>query len=930
MTASSEQHLCEYCSQVNNLVLRSPDKSDESFGPAQIASYLKLPGSKRSEKEAYGQLTEPSTACYFGPSLATIIAQKLSCALCRAISGVIEGRREFHGTLKRRIGLRFVTKSGYTSDARNPWDYGDERLAGHQSPSSFRVERQYGVTGLGIDVETVPGSGVIPETASVGLRVYKPAGLLKLETDSEATHSILEQLDKACPGTEIESSISEKSIGLVKDWLAHCVENHSKSERHPCDRTVSGYRLDDSTDTSQLPTRLIAVNPHGAPRLVETKSIAGRYLALSYRWGTVTEDTWRLKKANLEQSLHQLPYTLLPSTIRDAIELTRCLDFEYLWIDSCCIIQDDDEDWTREAATMQAVYQNATMTIAILGDRDSHSGFLDQSRTAPAVEIPWLDEDGKKITTVFVSEDLPFLKAKNRLECMTGLEQELSESSWSTRAWTFQEQMLSRRTLYVGQQQLYFECRSGEHSEDNFDQNIKASSSKQLFMSTLDTDFTSALSSYLKNPERWGTSSWMSKIATWSHDTIMQAQRKYFKLDIAQKGINIDRLLYDYTSRSLTYQSDKLIAFDGLANAIATRSGQAFNVGLWTNKIAKSLFWWLADGPEKPASTLIAPTWSWASRNGRIKGYDTELVTNDDMQVERKHADFGAFDGALKEVQILDGNFLVADERGAKHVSLQLKALCLKTPCFTEPASQYALTWKQLQEDVRLWSSANTSWDPQYSHLLFAPAEYSPGSKSGLQKKTRGDKRHCPQCHCLFDDMDELRSLSHMERCLKNESVEDHPYDSSPKALIGAAYFDEPQKIPPSFEVVLLWVARSLNTYYSDSIWPDLYRMGAEAIALSDEYEARYGWTRLKRSDKEILGFQGLRVNMSMDDIGSGPAFVSKTNPRIYFCLLVEPTQIEGTYRRCGVALTYWINGAKGSGGLPLRPNCTEKNLTLV
>ena len=686
MIASIEQHLCNYCSQVNNLVLRGPDKSDERFKD------LILPRFKKSKKEADGQPTASLTACYFGPSLGTVLRQKHSCALCQAVYKVLEGRREFQGSLDRRIALRFVTKSGYTSDGRNPWIYSDERLTNHRLASRFRVERQYGIAGLGIDLETVPGSGVISEAASIGLQVYKPAGLLNLETGSEATRGVIEKLDKACPRTEIEVSISAKTIGLVKEWLADCVENHSNSKTNQCDQTVSGYRLDDSTDRSHLPTRLIAVNPKGAPRLVETKGRVGSYLALSYRWGIVTEDTWRLRKANLEQSLQQLPYALLPSTIRDTIELARRLDFEHVWIDSCCIVQDDNEDWVREVATMQGVYQNATMTIAILGDRDSHSGFFDRGRTAPTVEIPWLNEDGKKIATVFASEDFPFLRPENRVECMTDLEQELSKSPWSTRAWTFQEQMLSRRTLYVGQQQLYFGCRKQKRSEDGFDQIVKTSSPKQLFMEALDTDATIALSNLLKKPMLWDTPSWMNTILANGQDLIMQVQRKYLRLDVAQMKINVDGLLHDYTSRSLTYQSDKLVAFEGLANAIATRSGQAFNAGLWTNKTAKSLFWWLADGPEEQGSSLCAPTWSWASRDSSIKGYDTELITNDDMKAERKHADFGAFDGALKEVKILDGNFLIADQLGAKHVSLQLKARCFKTPCSTEPASRYLLT----------------------------------------------------------------------------------------------------------------------------------------------------------------------------------------------------------------------------------------------
>ena len=922
--ASAEQRLCDSCNRVNNLVLRAPEKSDEASGPDQAASFLKHFVLKESKEAKEG--------AYFGPSLGTVLVQRHFCPLCQVVYRILRGRPEYPGSLERRVALRLVTKSGYRSDARKPWTYSDDQLEKYESGNNFRVEQHYGVAGLGIDLETAPSSGAILEKASIGLRVYKPADLHNPETDSNTTNSALEQLNKACPRTEVEAGISAKTVELAKEWLSECVNTHSTSAspHDQCDQTVSGYRLDDNTDGSHLPTRLIAVNPEGAPRLVETNGIVGRYLALSYRWGTVTEDTWRLRKANVQESLQQLPYALLPSTIRDAIEFTRRLNFEFVWIDSCCIVQDDNEDWAREAATMQTVYQNATMTIAVLGDRDSHSGFFERGPGAPAIEIPWLSDDGKKVAHVFVSDDLQFRRPEGRNECLTGLEQELSQSPWSTRAWTFQEQMLSRRTLYVGQQQLYFECRNQRLSEDGFDRIIKAESPRQAFMLKLRTDFTTAISSYMKDPKSWGTPSWIAKIVTKGHDPMMELQRKHLKVDIAQTKLNVDSLLHNYTSRNLTYPSDRLIAFEGLARAIATRSGQEFNAGLWTNKIAKSLFWWLADGPEARPASLRAPTWSWASWDGSVKGYDTELDTNDDMRVERKHVDFGAFDGAFKEVEILQNNPLVADHPGAKHVSLRLKALCFKLACSTEPALQFPSTWKQLREDVRLWSSANSSWDLRYCRLLFAPVDGDIAPKGWLRRKARRPRRRCPQCPHLLDNVDERRAFSHLERCLGHEPTDDRPCNDCPGILMGAAYFDEPREVPPSFELVLLWRTRSVNTVVRHSTsGPGMYEKGAQGLTAVGGNRGQYGWTELKRSDAAVLGFEGHDVRMSMDDVGSGPAFMATSNPKIYFCLLVEPTQVEGSYRRCGVALTYSIKGVKGAG-LPLHHNCTEKELTLV
>ena len=41
--------------------------------------------------------------------------------------------------------------------------------------------------------------------------------------------------------------------------------------------------------------------------------------------------------------------------------------YSYLWIDALCIIQEDVEDWTKEAAMMDAGYAGAAFTISAVG-----------------------------------------------------------------------------------------------------------------------------------------------------------------------------------------------------------------------------------------------------------------------------------------------------------------------------------------------------------------------------------------------------------------------------------------------------------------------------------------------------------------------------------------------------------------------------------
>lgn len=39
-----------------------------------------------------------------------------------------------------------------------------------------------------------------------------------------------------------------------------------------------------------------------------------------------------------------------PKTFLDAILISKYLGFQYLWVDSLCIIQDSAEDWGKESS----------------------------------------------------------------------------------------------------------------------------------------------------------------------------------------------------------------------------------------------------------------------------------------------------------------------------------------------------------------------------------------------------------------------------------------------------------------------------------------------------------------------------------------------------------------------------------------------------
>mgnify|MGYP005989207325 CR=1 FL=1 len=83
---------------------------------------------------------------------------------------------------------------------------------------------------------------------------------------------------------------------------------------------------------------------------------------------------------------------LLPKTFQDAMEVARFLEGRYIWIDSLCIIQDNNADWEENAVVMGDVYQNTYLTLSATASSNSSEGLFRARPSATilqcAVEVP--------------------------------------------------------------------------------------------------------------------------------------------------------------------------------------------------------------------------------------------------------------------------------------------------------------------------------------------------------------------------------------------------------------------------------------------------------------------------------------------------------------------------------------------------------------
>jgi hypothetical protein len=223
-----------------------------------------------------------------------------------------------------------------------------------------------------------------------------------------------------------------------------------------CDRKHHNPKCEGDPPTN-LPTRLIDVGTKAKAvlRLLETaneKPEQDEYIALSHPWGDPNKHppfkTLRKDESGQGRELHKfkeaIPYDQLPRTFKDAVDTTRALDVQYLWIDSICIIQGDNGDFNKESKCMDDVFSHAYCVISASCATGQHSGFL---KPRPQRNFLTFGDPGKGLFYI--------------CDFIDNFGEDVLNSSLSKRGWVFQEHALARRTIFFTETQTYFECGRG-------------------------------------------------------------------------------------------------------------------------------------------------------------------------------------------------------------------------------------------------------------------------------------------------------------------------------------------------------------------------------------------------------------------------------------------------------------------------------------
>ncbi|KAK4171774.1 heterokaryon incompatibility protein-domain-containing protein [Triangularia setosa] len=429
---------------------------------------------------------------------------------------------------------------------------------------------------------------------------------------------------------------SDASTTFAKRCFQTCMETHTWCRTDQIielavSRKATAVLDPETVAYGDIPTRLLDLGTLSLPhlKLIETATLSGGkqlllsqisrsgFMALSYCWGG--DQNAKLTSSNLDLYKKSITLASLDQTLQDAIWVTRELGFRYLWIDALCILQDDldgrgtNPDKVFEITRMASYYGRATLTLLAASASCAADGFLGQRcpdvsyRTGPIrLPLKFTNDTEQIIGNVYLVEELP--EEKKAAEPIT------------TRGWTLQESLLSRRILIFARRQLYYSC-------------VNSFAGAGGSVTVLTDRMIPGRNSLVDGIYPVGSLIDQSTTAQW----------------------NV--IVEEYTQRFLGQAGDKLWAVSALAEQIVRVGKQRgerkrYVAGLLVDEEDKKS--WLAQLMWKPVGArkerpkrYRAPTWSWASVEaevtfGRLHSEDPAVVEDWEVELAVEGAEYGA------------------------------------------------------------------------------------------------------------------------------------------------------------------------------------------------------------------------------------------------------------------------------------------------
>lgn len=342
---------------------------------------------------------------------------------------------------------------------------------------------------------------------------------------------------------------------LIRSWLKDCNKEHRQCI------------ADGSTDKLKSITLIDVRNQ----RLVSYKP-GLQYVALSYVWG---------RGVPIPKRIPGQPSSLpnnISKTIRHAMVVADNIEVPFLWADAVCINQHSPQEKEQQLPLMDYIYEQAFATVVSLGDSAN-------------IGISGLEGGPPRHPQLAVE----FGPQKFLARCPT-LQSEVRNSTWSTRGWTYQEGLFSRRCIFFTQHQVYFHCNGVVCTED--------SPKVTRIEEPKDGRWPSAKDNGYRTPDvRFVQESSLS--------------RSHMEMILQKQGIMplYAEFLRHYIHRAVSFDKDAINAFGAvLARFKRDYLPKGFLYGLPQECFADSLLWsaYRVSRRRDEKGHLVFPSWSWA------------------------------------------------------------------------------------------------------------------------------------------------------------------------------------------------------------------------------------------------------------------------------------------------------------------------------
>lgn len=538
---------------------------------AQITECLPLPFEERERFARGNGQQPPPSMCPLGQFIYEALISLLYNAKCQ---------RQMHFALNYDLYMQFGRRR--TLNQEGTTYYLSLFLEGAANTIAQR-RLQWGI----VQTKSSKSRVILDSTMDTGAPVD---GYLDIAADigSYASRSI--------PRNIRHHPLADQSVGLIEGWLSECTRNHTECAA--------------VTKEPKLPARVIdlgSVQESKPPRLLVTNGQTGAYLALSHCWGQ--ESIFLTRWSNIEQLKEKIPVKKLPRTFIDAFMVARILRIRYIWIDSLCIIQDDPDDWEKEAQKMGLIYESSQCTIAATSSSSSSISFLNyQGKDFGTLGLSQREQmyRGLSRSKQMYPQDysgslfLPLLydktdRAKGTFYITQPRQRAdpllyISKAPLNKRGWVLQERLLSRRILHFAADQVYWECRSHALAQDG-----------TVFRPKGPLDFLFPLPSLIH------------RVCSSSSD------HQDFDEMFIQSWLHIIEF---YSACNFSYEKDRLPALLGLADRLSRFTKREYVNGHWfelgSKELPNTLLWTACGQITRRPEKQVAPSWSWAAAEGEL------------------------------------------------------------------------------------------------------------------------------------------------------------------------------------------------------------------------------------------------------------------------------------------------------------------------